>query len=519
MASTPYRNTLIAAHWRSSTWQLWLAAFTVITFLLQGYHPLAEDGGLYVAGIEWKLNPTLFPHDAPFVTEHLRFSIFAPTIATLTRITHLSLPWCLLLVDLLALWLTLYAAHQLLRRCLPNETAQLAGIALFAAWSTLPVAATALLLTDPYLTARSLSTPLSLLAIAFALDNWKASRRSLVLCLICLTLSALFHPLMTAYAIGIIVPLRLLRLKRYRVAFAVFALAAIAVAAGVQALAPPESPALIAAELTRDYWFLTQWHWYELLGILGPLAVLAILQARLRQHLSPAAITLCQACITAGVLATLIAAMFAHEHFATHLVARMQPLRAFLSIYLIMTLLLGAVLTQLCLEYTPRFSMARAAPAFALLVIAAAMFAVQRNSFTASRHLELPWRSATNPNPWVQAFLWIRANTPRDALFAIDADYITTPGEDAHTFRSIARRSVLPDHSKDGGEASITPALAEAWQRGAIAQQGLSALSDTARDARLQPLTATWMVLHSTAITTHICPYNNGVVKVCRLDP
>ena len=77
-------------------------------------------------------------------------------------------------------------------------------------------------------------------------------------------------------------------------------------------------------------------------------------------------------------------------------------------------------------------------------------------------------------NLWVQAFVWIRGNTPKDALFALDADYINAAGEDAQCFRAIAERSALPDYSKDGGEASIAPELADAWAIGQAAQQRLS---------------------------------------------
>ena len=136
-----------------------------------------------------------------------------------------------------------------------------------------------------------------------------------------------------------------------------------------------------------------------------------------------------------------------------------------------------------------------------------------------SSHIELPDRSARSANPWVQAFLWVGKNTSRDALFALDAKYVNTEGEDAQNFRAIAMRSELPDYSKDGGEASITPPLAEAWQQGAAAQDGLSKLNDDVRDERLRPLGATWMVLHADAVTAHPCPFDNGTVKVCRLLP
>ena len=505
--------------------RLALLALTVLTLFLNGYHPLAEDGGLYVAGVQLTLNPTLFPHYTVFVSEHLHFSIFAPVLASIVRITHLSLAWVLLLTDLFSLWLTFYAAHRILQRTISSEPARFAGLCLLAAFWTLPIAGTSLLLMDPYVTARSLSTPLSLLAVAFALDDLP-NLRPLLNSALCLILAAAFHPLMAAYAFAFILVLRLTRLRQRTIAYAILALSALALAATLQTVAPTETPAIIAAEKSRYYWFLSQWQWFELLGLAGPLAVLAALLTRYSKQPDPlnaAAAALCRACIAIGSIATLVALLFAHEGSRSHLVARMQPLRVFLLIYAIMTLLLGATLTQLALETRQRLRSnslragLAALPIIALLALSATMFYVQRQTFPASQHLEFPWRVQQNPNPWVQAFLWARDHTPPDALFALDTKYVNEDGEDAQTFRPIALRSALPDFSKDGGEAAITPSLATEWLQGADAQTNLSTETDTVRDARLLPLGVTWMVLHAAAPTAHQCPYNNGVIKVCSL--
>jgi hypothetical protein len=503
-----------------------LLALSLATFLLNGYHPLAEDGGLYVAGVQLTLNPSLFPHYTVFVSEHLRFSVFAPVLATLVHLTHLSLAWVLLLTNLFSLWLTFYAAHRLLQRTLSSQPAQLAGLALLAAFWTLPIAGTSLLLMDPYVTARSLSTPLSLLAVAFAIDD-RSNLRPLLSSALCLLFAAAFHPLMAAYAFAFVLVLRLTRLRHRFVSYAILTLAALALAAILNTVAPAESPAVLAAEKSRYYWFLSQWQWFELLGLIGPLVVLAALLQRYRKHSNPfndAAATLCRASIALGSIATLVVLLFAHKSSRSHLVARMQPLRVFLLIYAVMTLLLGSTLTKLALEARLRlqrnaFRAALAAiPIAIILILAATMFYVQRQTFPASTHLELPWRAQQNPNPWVQAFLWCRDNTPPDALFALDAKYVNEDGEDAQTFRPIALRSALPDFSKDGGEAAITPSLADQWQQGANAQINLSTEADSVRDARLNPLGVTWMVLHADAPTAHPCPYNNGTIKVCRLE-
>ncbi len=147
------------------------------------------------------------------------------------------------------------------------------------------------------------------------------------------------------------------------------------------------------------------------------------------------------------------------------------------------------------------------------------MFFAQRSAFPASSHVELPWRAQSSPNPWVRAFLWSRDNTPPNALFAMDAHYITAHGEDAQTFRAIAERSALPDFSKDGGEAAITPRLANEWASGFTAQLNLDELSAAQLRARLKPFGADWVILRSSSPAALDCPYNSGGLKVCRLEP
>jgi hypothetical protein len=143
------------------------------------------------------------------------------------------------------------------------------------------------------------------------------------------------------------------------------------------------------------------------------------------------------------------------------------------------------------------------------------MVVVERRTFPGSAHLELPGTALENP--WKQAFVWISRNTPDDALFALDAHYITSPGEDAQGFRAIAERSVLPDYSKDGGMVSTRPEITAEWMAGQTAQTGLSAETDAARLAALRPLGVSWVVLDRSAKTGFRCDYANEAVQVCRL--
>jgi len=150
-------------------------------------------------------------------------------------------------------------------------------------------------------------------------------------------------------------------------------------------------------------------------------------------------------------------------------------------------------------------------------LLAVLMFFVERETFPSSEHIEMTEAGEQAVNGWVQAFEWIRKNTPKNALFALDADYITKPGEDAQSFRAISERSALPDYSKDGGEAAITPALTEEWKAGQEAQAKLSERSDSDRLATLTPKGVEWVVLERGATTAFACDYANATVKVCRL--
>jgi hypothetical protein len=488
--------------------RLALAVLTLLTLLVHGYHPFAEDGGLYVAGIELTLSPSLFPHYREFVAAHLHLSLFAPFVAALVRLTKLSLAWVLLALDLLSIRLTLGAARRILALCNFDSRTQLAGVGLLAAWWTLPIAGTSLLLMDPYLTARSLSLPLSLYAIAFALHP---NPRGRLAALLLLAVAAVFHPLMAAYAAAFLVALVIALTRRPLSLAIVFALVCLTVAALVHALASPTNPAVTAASLSRYYWFLSQWHWFELLGLLAPLTIFGLLSRA--RGLDDKTSALCRACLITGITAVLVALLFAHAHDTTYLIARLQPLRCFVLIYVMMALLLGATLSQKL--FASQTQSLRTLPALFVLASAAGLFFAQRATFPVSPHLELPGRA--NSNPWVQAFLWSRAHTPGDALFALDARYINQDGEDAQTFRAWSQRSALPDFSKDGGEASITPSLAPTWQRAAAAQQDLATLTDADRDARLRPFGVTWILLPITTSTNRLCPYQNAVVKVCRL--
>jgi hypothetical protein len=439
----------------------------------------------------------------------------------MVRMSHLGLPTVLLVLHLASVWATLFAAWMLAGRCFEARGARVGAVALLACWMSLPVAGTALLLMDPYVTARSFSTPCMVLALVGALDMTECGqprRRGFLLWGGSMLLAGAMHPLMAAYALGATAVLVCVRSSRRRVrtwGTAAMCAAAVGVAACLQAMVRPESADYVRVALTRTYWFPMEWRWFELVGLAAPLAILVVwgwspnLISRHRDVGHTAAVALARMAVAVGATAWWVAMLFARTGSATHLVARLQPLRAFQVVYLVMVMMVGARLGERVLRRSAWRWCAAA------LLLGGVMFAAARGAFPSSNHLELPGRTARNA--WVQAFVWIRENTAKNAMLALDADYINARGEDAQCFRAIAERSALPDYSKDGGEASIAPELTDAWEGGQAAQSGLSGMTDMERLRALRPLGVTWVVLDSRAGTGLCCPYANDSVKVCRL--
>ncbi len=491
-----------------------VSVLTFLAVLVHGYHPYAEDGGLYLAGIKHLLDPQMYPHQTAFVAEHLRFSIFAPVIAAIVRCSGLSVATALFLVYIASFWATLLAAWQIAALCHKERVAQTGAVVLLATWLTLPIAGTSLMLMDPYVTARSISTPCALFALAGTLalldEDIKKRKKGLLLAAGSLLSGFLFHPLMAAYALCCVLVLSIILIFRAYWTWAAVIFAAIVIAGVLHAFSGPESTAYVRVATTRSYWFLSQWHWYEWVGLAAPLILLSIDVVRHRMDESRSA--LASSLLVIGFAAIAVSLLFVHVNAASHLVARLQPLRVFQLIYVAMILLVGAETAKHFLQH----STVRWIVTFSLL--GGVMLFAERQTFPASAHLELPiTKQHGDRNPWTRAFLWVKDNTPKDALVALDADYIERPNEDAQCFRAISERSALPDYSKDGGEASITPELTRDWVIGQAVQTGLSEKTDEERVKTLRPLDVEWVVMEKSAVTGFTCDYANEAVKVCRL--
>jgi hypothetical protein len=486
----------------------------VIAFLVMGYHPGLEDDAFYLAAIKRDLNPALFPHDSEFFRLQFQATIFDKLIAFSVRLTHLPLAWVVLIWQFAAIFLLLYACWRISRRLFARSEAHWAAVALIAALLSLPVPGISLNLVDQYLHPRTLATALILTAIVAILDRriWLAG----VLLAVAFSIHAIMACLAVSFCVFLWWNLRGQRTRQgHWVAGNWIAAAALF---PLSWLFEPATDAWRQAAATRDFYFLARWQWYEWLGVFAPLLILFALQRLgvFRRAAENAALAALTHALLAYFVFQTIAGVAVMLTPGLERLRPLEPMRYLHLFYLLFFLLAGGVIGQ--------FVLRRHFYRWAILFVplAAGMFYAQRQMYPASAHLELPFVKPTNP--WLQAFDWIRGNTPVDALFAIDPHYMTLPGEDYHGFRALAERSVLADYEKDGGMAARVPSLAPRWVREVTARKGWRSFQ-AADFARLRrDFGVTWIVLskadrmYSTLDPAGMnCSYENRQVQVCRL--
>ncbi len=482
---------------------LFVSGLTLLALFIQGYHPFVDDAAIYVAGIEKVIHPSLFPLHAEYILPHLKHSLFSYTLGWLTKLLHLPLRYALFLSYMASLWLMIYACWRLTSLLFQGTSARWGAMLLITVTLTLPVAGSAIFIIDPYLTARSFSTPLTLFAIAYALE-----RRMLVAAL-CLLAACILHPLMASYAVGYVVVLALVRGRRWGwLAAAALGVMVLGLAASHARILLGASPAYRIAAVSRDYFFLSRWQWFEIFGLFPPLIACCVYLFRSNFRIRSNYALISAVSLYVGALAVLFALCFTRTD-DSFLLARLQVLRTFQLIYILFFLLLGSLLGQRILGR--RWW----AWAGCFTAVAALMFTVQLFLYPALNHVEWPW--SRSHNPWAQAFVWIRHNTPQDAFFALDPHYQELPQEDTLGFRAMTQRSVLPDWSKDGGVAAIDPALAQQWWNQITETKDFSRWSDQQRIQTLTPYGVNWVVLPASTPTQFSCPYQNSAVRVCQL--
>jgi hypothetical protein len=426
-------------------------------------------------------------------------TFFPNLIAASVRITHLPLDWALFGWHFFSIFLLLLACCRLGQLCFREVQACWGGVVLVAALLTIPVAGTALYIMDQYLNPRSLSTP----AILFVVVN--AVERKFVRAVFWIILTAAIHPLMVVFGLTFVVLLTWMERRQSKVSVQ-SAAALLLVPFG---LFPPVTNAYRKVLEIHPYFLLLRWRWYEWLGILAPMVLLWWFHRIARGcgllllDLVCRALIMFALCFFAVALVIMIPPQLAN-------LAELQPMRSLHLVYILLFLFAGGLLGKFVLQrHFWRWVVL-------FLPLCAGMFYAQRQLFPATRHIE--WPGITPGNDWVQAFVWIRHHTPRDAYFALPPDYVELPVEDQHGFRAIAERSMLADHLKDAGAVSMFPALADLWQRQVQARSGWKDFRARDFKSLQEEFGVNWVVLTQPGVSGIPCPYQNHAVLVCHVE-
>lgn len=518
--------------------------FTVLGFVVMGYHPGMEDDGIYLPGIKADLNPALFPHNADFFRIQLRSTIFDNSVAQSIRLTHLPLAWVILFWQLASLFVILWAARRIAAQLFPEPSdnfAQWAAVAMLAAMFTLPVAGTALTIADQHLHPRAFATALILLAVSRILEHRApGSRRTrgpqhAVLArwgegsgprpwggrswqaIPPLLLALPIHPLMGALGISFCCVLSLTmyqplqeKIRSWRTR-PIADLAAPAIAAiPFGWIFDPHPPSDIWTEaLHSRHWFrLFEWTWYEWLGAIAPLALFLLVSRVARRRGDLMLAQFATAIFIYGIFQQAVAMiLLGPQAFITF--SALEPMRYLHLVYIFLALVGGGYLGRYVLKtHGIRWTIF-------LVVANGAMFCVQRQVYASTSHLELP--GAAPSNPWLQAFDWISHNTPTNAYFALDPQYLDAPGEDYHGFRALAERSSLADAIKDTSVVTKAPQLCTAWKEQTQATEGWSHFQLVDFERLKSRFGVDWVLVSYPQPTTLNCHWHNNTLAVCQI--
>jgi hypothetical protein len=466
---------------------IWLIlAFSILAVIVMGYHPGIEDDGVYLSAVKGDLNPALYPHDAEFFRVQLQATMFDKWVAGFIQVTHIPVSVAEFLWQFATIILTMVGCWSIARCLFADKCAQWGGVAMVAAMLTLPVAGTALYLADQHLHPRNLSTAIILIAVSRIMNgkHWQA----VPLLLFCVFLTVATLEPVHAW-------LRSLR-------------DSLAAAVPLGWIFESPTPVWRKALETRSYFFLYRWTWYEWLGAIAPLFLFWLLwriaEKRGETQLSRFAL----AVFAYGVFQQ-VAAMVVLGSPGLVRITPMQPMRYLHLIYFFMALVAGSLLTK----FVVKTSIWRWATY--LLVINVGMFATQRAMFASSPHLELP--GVRSSNSWLQAFRWIRKNTPTDAYFAMDPNYLAAPGEDYHSFRALAERSQLADAIKDTAVVTQVPELGPTWERQVTAQAGWTHFKLADFERLKSEFGVNWALVSYPQPPGLECRWHNSELSVCQI--
>lgn len=483
-----------------------------------GYHPGAEDDGVYLAAVKADLNPALFPHDADFFRIQLQATQFDRCMAAFVRVSGIPVAWAELTWHLISLFFILWACSRIASSLFDELRAQWASVALVAAMFTLPVAGTALTLVDQYLHPRALASAFILIAVSQIL---KARRWQAIPLLI---LAFTMHPIMAAMGASFCLFLTLTtaeplqkwldsqriiaRWIRPQNEIKVGITSALASAMPLSWVFDPPNLSWRKALDAKGYLHLFRWAWYEWLGALAPIFLFWLLWRVAMKRSEKVLARFSLAVFLFGFFQFSVALFFESTPALIRFLP-LQPMRFLHLIYFFLVLVGGGLLGKFVLKTTPwRW-------ALFLLVINGAMFYAQRELFSESPHLELPQQPTDNA--WLQAFDWIRQHTPTDAYFALGAGYMGEPDEDYHSFRALAERSQLADANKDTAVVGQVPQLAPAWDRQVAAQVGWQSFKLTDFRRLKADFGVDWVLVKYPQPDGLACRWHNDTLAVCEL--
>jgi len=475
---------------------LTLAVLAALGILIAGYHPGAEDDGVYLSAIKRDLNPALYPHDSDFFAVQLQATIFDKVMAASVRLTHLPLGSVMLAWHYLTIYLVLLGCWRLSRRCFSEPYALWASTAFVTVLLTLPVAGSALYIVDQSLHPRAMATAAILAAIVAVLD------RKFALSVGLLVLAGLLHPIMATFGVSFCI-------------FLAWRQPMLANKAVILLFAPlgwifePTSPAWRMAANTRDYYFLGRWAWYEWLGVFGPLAILWWFRKIAERDRATTLLYLTTRLICFGFFQMIVAILVMLPQSLERL-RPLQPMRYLHLLYLLFIVLGGGLLGQKFLK------MHWARWVLVFVPLALGMFFAQRDTYSASAHLECPGLAPRNP--WLEAFAWIRENTPPDAYFAAGPNYMRRPGNDYHSFRALAERSVLADMAKDSAVATQVPRLAPRWREEVEAQKGWEQFTPADFERLKSRFGVDWVLVERPGGEGLDCPHEGSLLRVCKIE-
>ena len=282
-----------------------LALLTAVAVAVHGYHFGTDDGAVYLPAVVHSIHPELYPYGAKFFESHADLSIFTAVVGASARFFHLNVEWTVFLWHLLTVFAYLFAAWRLASVCFDSARARWSAVIISAMVLTVPAAGTALVLMDPYLTARSASTPLSMIAVgAFLAGN----RREAIFWL---ALTALVHPQMALFAAGCLAMLALPE-KWTAPLFELSPWANATVAVLPLGFSfSPATPEYHQALEMRNFLSVLHWRWYEWAGVAAPLALLFAFSQMQPRGATPAFRRISRALTLFGLVATAIAVVFA----------------------------------------------------------------------------------------------------------------------------------------------------------------------------------------------------------------